>query len=315
MIERCALGVILKRGSHLIDPVVNVLTKEEDDYLSRHVAELRRAHEDDGAIRAKFRVASTTHADLRRAQSGSDDEFLEVAVRMVHSLAATMRSSPRAKEDCVVALLTEPKGAKKPSVTFLKLDARIEAAHLERVKSGGIRLHVFQDLLPAPGDMQKGISWPDPRSPESDLILVDTNRGDAALYFSNAFSLDISSRAQTTETQLVDELVRQLGPARASKAAALAREGGKADEIVAKIKTEYPEFEATARSIGGPGGLPGVVRPGALDDRKRVFTADGIELRLPLARFDVVSTRRDGTDFVTSIRTSTPLFPLADSDD
>ena len=261
MIHRCAIGVITGRGKNVIAPTLSELTAGEQDYLSRHDEELRGRHADENAVFCTFKIGSSPRTDLTLAQRGSEDAFLEVAVRMVDALATAMRGTTNAK-DCVVALLAggEP-NAKSDHLTFLKLDARIEAAHLKKAQAGrGVRLEVFKDLLPAPGEMQKGFSWPDPRHPASDLILHDTNRGDAALYFGNAFSLNISSKALETENALTDELVRQLGPARAREAAALVNDdGGRADRVVAKIRESYPEFTPTERALGGAGALAGLV--------------------------------------------------------
>lgn len=310
MIKRCALGVITERGAEVILPTMSTLTDDEQDYLGRHVSYVRGLPASDNTVYCVFRPGAVLPAGLQRALTGTDDDFLQLATDMVEALAATMRASPRAKENCVVALLTSTQIGSPTAeyVTFLKLDAKIEAAHLEKAKQGGITLHVFKDLLPAPGDMQKGLSWPDPRSPASELILHDTNSGEAALYFGNAFLLSISSRAIETEKTMVKELVKQLGPARAAEVVALVDEkGGRADEIVAVVKEQYATFEPTLRPLGGGGGLPGVIRPHQLSSQKLIFTADGIELRVPISRLGAVVTRSDGDKFVTTIRTSTPL--------
>jgi hypothetical protein len=313
VIHRCAIGVITGRGNNVILPTISELTDDEQDYLTRHDDELCNRHANDNTVFCTFRVGASSRVDLKLALQGSEDQFLDVANRMVESLAETMRATANAK-DCVVALLTGgPAGVSAPDhVTFLKLDARIEAARLKKAQAGqGVRLEVFKDLLPAPGDMQKGFSWPDPRQPESELILHDTNRGEAARYFGNAFQLNISSKALETETTLADELVEQLGPARARQAVALVNQaGGRGDEVVAKIKATYPDFTPSARPLGGGGALAGLIRPGHLDTKKKRFESDGIELRVPLGRLDAVNTRPDGDEFVTTIRTSTPLTPV-----
>jgi hypothetical protein len=310
VITRCALGVITERGANVILPALSTLTDDEQDFLGRHVSYVRGLPTNDNTVYCVFRPGSATRAALDLALTGTDDQFLQIATEMVEALAAAMRASPKAKDNCVVALVTStPAGGPSAEyVTFLKLDAKIEAAHLEQAEKGGIRLHVFRDLLPAPGDMQKGVSWPDPREPKSELILHDTNSGEAARYFGNAFSLTISSKAIETERTLVTELVKQLGPARAVEAVALVDEqGGRADAVAATLQATYADFDATARPLGGGGGLAGEIRPHQLGSHKLSFSADGIELRVPVGRMGAVSTHVDGDRFVTTVRTSTPL--------
>jgi hypothetical protein len=289
---------------------MSTLTDDEQDYLGRHVSYVRSLPANDNTVYCVFRSGSSTRAELQLALTGNDAEFLSVATSMVEALAAAMRASPKAKENCVLGLVTSAPttGLTAEHVTFLKLDAKIEAAHLEQAQQGGIQLRVFKDLLPAPGDMQKGVSWPDPRDPTSELILHDTNSGEAALYFGNAFSLSISSKAIETEKALVTQLVKQLGPARASEAVALVDEqGGRADTVVAAVQQRYTEFEPKTRPLGGGGGLAGEIRPHHLGSQKLSFNADGIELKVPVSRIAAVRTRREGDRFVTSIQTSTPL--------
>ncbi|GAC1373553.1 MAG: hypothetical protein NVS9B11_22070 [Candidatus Dormibacteraceae bacterium] len=311
MITRCALAVITERGANVVLPTMSTLTADEQDFLGRHIAYVRALPASDNTVYCVFRPGSATRAELEVALSGSDHEFLRIATWMVEALAASMRGSPKAKENCVLALVTSTPDDSQTAqhVTFLKLDAKIEAAHLERAKTGGgIQLRIFKDLLPAPGDMQKGVSWPDPRQPKSELILHDTNSGEAALYFGNAFALSISSKAVETEKALVTQLVKQLGPARAAEAIALVDEnGGRADAVVDAVRERYTDFEPKTRPLGGGGGLPGEIRPHHLGGQKLAFSADGIELKVPISRMSAIRTVRDGDRFVTTIRTSTPL--------
>jgi hypothetical protein len=75
------------------------------------------------------------------------------------------------------------------------------------------------------------------------------------------------------------------------------------------VREQFEEFEPSVRALGGGGALPGAIRPNHLGSRKLSFTADGIELRVPVGRMSAVRTRADGDAFVTTIRTSVPLTP------
>jgi hypothetical protein len=292
---------------------LNDLSDAERDFLERHVQELRGRHADPSGVFCKFSRASTTEADLEEALTAPDDRFVEIATTMVAALAATTRAAPKAAEICVLALVTSSDvGTGIPTTTtFLKLDARTEAAKLvQNTAQKGIRLEVYKDLLPAPGEMQKGFSWPDPRGAESDVIFFDKNTGEAAKYFPNAFLLSVSPSAAETEKYLVRELVHSLGPADAQRAVALVdQQGGRADSVVSSISEVYDRFQPEGRPVGGDGSTPGRVRPNQLGMHSLEYKADGIVLRVPVNRLNAIQGSVEGNEYVTIIRTSVPLFP------
>ncbi|MHB1491400.1 MAG: hypothetical protein ACYCTH_13045 [Cellulomonas sp.] len=169
MIELCALAVITQRGNNVIDPTLSTLNHEEEEFLSGHTATLRD-HIADAGSRGRFRDDSTLEADFQLALAQDAVAFLTVAQRLVTELASTMRTVN--SKDCVVALVVEEVYQQR-TVTLLKLDAEIDAARIQRDENGILHLQVLRELLPSPGDLQKGLSWPDPRS-NSELVVVDT---------------------------------------------------------------------------------------------------------------------------------------------
>jgi hypothetical protein len=58
----------------------------------------------------------------------------------------------------VLAVVVSGDGQKADTASVLKLDAVSEAASYKFV-GGQVRLSVLRDLLPAPGQLQKGLSW------------------------------------------------------------------------------------------------------------------------------------------------------------
>ena len=311
MIHRCALGLISERGAKIISPTLNELTEPEQDFLNRHVSELRTRHSDPGGVYCRFSRTSTTGSDLEDALDASDERFVEIAGNMVTALAATTSAAPKAAEVCVVALLTSGEdGTGKPThTTFLKLDARTEAARLIQSAREGIRLEVYKELLPAPGEMQKGFSWPDPRTPASDVIFFDKNTGDAAKYFPNSFLLSVSSSAAETEKYFAKELVEQLGATEARRAVALVdAQGGSADEVAKTVSDSFGRFAPEGRPVGTDGSTPGRIRPNFLGLQPIEYKADGIVLRIPVNRLESVESTVEGDQYITTIRTSTPLF-------
>ncbi|WP_226366119.1 hypothetical protein [Pseudonocardia sp. ICBG162] len=219
-IVRCALAIIQKRGSETTPPTqIADLTTQEQSFLDRHVSELRRSARKEGAIRARFRDDSELEDQFRtlRDTSSAENLFLETCSFLVSALADAMKLTTRA-EDCVVAIVTSNEvNSEERHSTLLKLDAEIEGANLSAQPDGSIRLEVFEHLLPAPGKLQKGLSWPDPRD-DSELILLDTNRTAAAQYFQNAFAIEASPRPIDAEKALTDA-IQKLDAPRAIEAA------------------------------------------------------------------------------------------------
>lgn len=283
------------------------MDEAEEDFLQRHLDRLREVV-NGSDTRARFRAGSFLVAELPDLLADDEDLFLDVSETLVNRLAAAMEQTGNASA-CVVAVVSEGPDAGPSSAALLKLDAEVEAAQLNETREG-LRLRVFQDLLPRPGDIQKAFTWPDPRAPESELIVLDkVVAGSATKYFQDAFEIDVSPKSKDTEEALIEEILKlptvQLRPALTAVA-----DGGNAEDVVERVRSVAPSFGAQARELGGGGALPGKVRPGFVATAKRTFLAENIELRVPLDALDRVETRRDGDAYVTSIRTRVPLTPI-----
>lgn len=309
MIHLCALAVITERGRNVIAPSVGPLASDEEDFLQRHVNKLRDEATKAQSPRGRFRPGSSLLGELESALSANSATFDAVATGLVDSLAKAMRGVANAL-DCVVALVIDGPSSGPEHVSLLKLDAEIEAAQLQQAQDG-IRLRVFRDLLPRPGELQKGLSWPDPRYPQSTIVIKDRNTGPTAFYFQNAFGIDASPAALDTERAFVNALADSLAPSDAAVALSLVGDGGPADEIVARVRGRYPNFRADAPELGAGGALAGRIRPRDVKIQKKKFSADGIDLHVPLDRLDRVSTRQRDGRFETRIVTSTPLTPVS----
>jgi hypothetical protein len=309
MIHLCALAVIMERGRRVIPPSVSPLADDEEDFLQRHVDELRADARKEQSPRGRFREGSRLLEDLQAVLTGTAAETRDIANELVDSLAKAMRGVANAL-DCVVAVVTDGPESGPEHVSLLKLDAEIEAAQLQQMEEG-IRLRVFRDLLPSPGELQKGLSWPDPRAPESTVVIKDRNPGHTAFYFQNAFGVDASPTAVDSERALVDALADNLSAEDAARALDLIGEGGPADEVVTRIRERYPDFRPDAPELGAGGALAGRIRPRNLKIRKKEFHADGIDLYVPLDLLGEVTTVPHDGRFETRITTSTPLTPVA----
>lgn len=304
-ILRCALAVITDRGHNVVPPSLSDLDPVEEDFLERHVAELR-SQTGVGDARGRFRDTSSLSDDINSALAADGDAFVAIAARLVTQLAVAMQGVN--SSSCVVALIVQDFAAER-RFTLLKLDAEIEAAQLEQT-ADGIKLHVFDDLLPRPGDIQKGLSWPDPRSPDSDLIVLDRVRhGSAAKYFQLAFGIVASPRPKDTEDALMIELA-QMSPTDAQLAVTAIGQGGPAEQVVARIRDVVPGFAPASHELVPVDGPPGYIRSSFDGTAPVKFQADGVQLSVPVSMRAAVETHREGTGYVTTIRTSTPLTPV-----
>jgi hypothetical protein len=285
------------------------LAEDEADFLQRHIDALRADALKEDTPRGRFRSGSTLEEEFGALLARDCPRFEQIASGLVDSLAKAMRGTPRAL-DCVVALVTDGRRDSVPEhVSLLKLDAMIEAAQLEKVRSG-IRLRVFRDLLPRPGELQKGLSWPDPRGAISQIIVKDRNFGRTALYFQNAFGVDASPTALETEKAFVNAIAGSLRPTDAAEAMKLIEDGEPTETIMTRIKDHYPELEYDAAELGAGGALSGRLRSQGVKSQKKIFRADGIELRVPLDRLSQVETVECDGRYETRISTSVPLTPI-----
>jgi hypothetical protein len=308
VIVDCSLGIITDRGRNIIAPKVSDLEQEEADFLQGHIDALRADAQSHDTPRGRFRPGSRLREDFERLLVCDSEQFDEISGGLVDSLAKAMRGTPKAK-DCVVAVVTSGSGSSAEFISLLKLDAEIEAAHLERVRDK-IRLRVFHDLLPRPGDLQKGLSWPDPRTGVSEVIVKDRNIGHAAYYFQNAFGVDASPNSLDTAKALAGVLAERLAPSDVLEALELVGDGGPAEDVIPRLQDRYPSLELGAGDSSGRGPWAGWVRPRTVRAQRKVFRADGIELRVPLDLLDRVYTVRRGGRYETHIDTSTPMTPL-----
>ena len=308
-ITKCALAVITNRGRDVVPATWSELAADEADFLERHVAELR-SHIDEGDARGRFKSDSLLPDVFERAVIANRDDFVAIANELVTSLAREMQSVR--SSSCVLAFVVEVLPGAQDQVTLLKLDAEVEAARLEEIVGGGIRLQVFDDLLPSPGDIQKGFSFPDPRSPESDVVLLDkVTPGTATKYFQRAFGVTASPASKEVENALRRDLASLRGDDFDAAVDAIGR-GGPVGDVVTRIREVVPHFTTSATHPTQEGAPTGYVRENFNSAAPIPYEANGIKLFVPPRHRGSVRTRSEGTGFITEIRTTTPLTPLDD---
>jgi hypothetical protein len=305
-VVKVALGVIQDRGITCVDPKLVAFGVAESDFLVRHVEKVRRLTET--SVRGLFSPDSGMPGILKSLATAEDTVFETTAKNLQDSLADAMRPVPNAR-DCVFAVVVTVDPQADSHVTLLKLDAVVEAARMELLKTGGVSLKVLKELLPEPGRVQKALSWPDGRT-VSDAITIDTN-ATSARYFEDAFDMRVSPKSTEAETALAKTLVERI-PAEnlpAAFTAAAVIEGPLDDVLEALTEAGFPELAEVALDVAGEERPAGIIRPNKLAAKSVVWRADGVELRVPAELASYVNIEPEGDGWRLTLRTRTRPVP------
>jgi hypothetical protein len=270
-------------------PPVGFAPLDDDDreFLGRHVDELRRAADAEGALLSRFQHGSGLPALLKQLLTAKEEGFVKVADGLAKRLTGSMDQSTNPSPG-VLALIVSGTGDKPDVASLVKLDATNEAASFAVDRQGQVKLRPLRDLLPAPGQLQKGVSWPDPRT-VSDAIVIDRNQT-AAQYFFNAYELKVSSTPKEAEGALAEAIIRDVPRAQRQAAMQFATtQGGRADQVASEVRKRYPQIKIDREELGASGAVPGYIRPGKVAAHMIRYRGDGITVLVPSDRLNRVS--------------------------
>lgn len=304
----CALGVVQQRGRKQITPQSMNLGAAEAQYFMRHVQAVRR--HTSGTPTATVAAGSMVLGHLKSLSTTTDDDdFVDIAKRLQDSLSRAMQSTGTAK-DCVFAVLRFFDSVSlEHNVTILKLDAIIEAAQWQMLANRVMDFKVLTDLLPEPGNLQKGLSWPDPRS-DSEIMTIDRNSINAQ-YFEKAFDLLVSPRAKDAEAELLETLTKAIPAPAVASAIASVESDAPLDEVLEALTKRYPELSTSLSAVRENPRPAGRIRADIIAGRPIIWEADGIQVKVPSALFDRVETREgpDGWEITVRVSTEPKLRP------
>jgi hypothetical protein len=278
----------VRRGEDLVTATsLAVLDAPDEDFLARHVARLREVTAAEDALLSRFQHGSAIPKLLDDLRGADEKQFVDTSAGLATRLHDSMEQSTKPAPGVLAIIISGPDG-KDPDVTsILKLDAIPELARY-LVKAGQVRLNIVRDLLPAPGDLQKGISVPDERG-TSEAIVIDRNPS-AARYFFNAYELQVSSSPRESEKALSEAIVEGLPRTKRAEAMKfVAALSGPADEIAKQVKDRYPSVEINRKELGGNGGLGGRIRQNKVAAHMLRYRGDGITVIVPYERLDRVT--------------------------
>lgn len=229
-------------------------------------------------------------------------DFLQIVETFATRLHAEMQIVTNPSPGILAVVCSRDEDGQPNLSSVLKLDATHEAARYIRSKDR-IRINVLRELLPAPGELQKGLSVPDPR-PASEVIIRDRNV-EAARYFLNAFQVKVSPRPNDTSRELLDAIAH-LPEGQVPRAyAAAARLEGQADVVVADLQNQFVDLDTDREAFGARGAVPGVLRPERISARPLRLKADGFVIEVPPDRAERVASHQRGDGWVITIETDT----------
>lgn len=284
---KATLTYVQRKESLSVASAVATLGEDDIDFLRRHVQELRRAADIQNALLSQFQSGSGIPDLLRGLLTASDDQFVEISAGLAKRLHASMDQTTTPKPGVLAVIVTDV-GSGADAASVLKLDAISEAASFMFEAGGQVKLNVLRNLLPAPGDLQKGISVPDPRD-TSEAVVIDRNQT-AAQYFFNAFELRVSSTPREAEHALAEAIIQNVPQAQQAEALGYAATlSGRAEDVAAQVQERYPAIVVDRRELGTVGVPGGYIRPNKVATHKVRYRGDGIDVLVPHDRLDRIS--------------------------
>jgi hypothetical protein len=283
---RVTLTFVKKQEPLMIASALADLDDDDVDFLMRHVAKLRDEAAAESSLLSRFHRGSGVPGLLKKLLGGSDQEFIETSAGLAQRLQGSMDQATNPSFG-VLAVLASSDGQKAEVASVLKLDAISEAASYQFV-GGQVRLSVLRDLLPAPGQLQKGLSWPDPRD-GSDAVVIDRNIT-AAKYFFNAYELQVSATSSQAERALSEAIFKQVPkPKRASAIQFASSLSGPAEEVVSALQAEYPDVRIEQPALGAGEAVGGFIRQNKVATHRTRYLGDGMVVLVPWDRLDQVT--------------------------
>jgi hypothetical protein len=215
--------------------------REIDDgvnaFLGDHIMGLREMTSKRKTSPGKFKDPEAKRL-FRDLFTGPDADFLTAAGNLTKRLITRMDA--RAAKGLLICLRAHDDQERYGGVLKLQVVAP-NAAVLEELASGDVKLSAVRDLLDKPGDLQKGAlstSWL-----AEDRIMVGDQLGQDAAYFPEAFAIRVYARPTTAVADLIAALDKVAPKLAAPVAAALpAVSSGDPTTVLAALGGKVPEL-------------------------------------------------------------------------
>ena len=269
------------RGAAPAAPWLRPGVAEVSDFLVDHVADLRKRATEGTAANASFADPADRQL-IEDIRTGDDAAFLAAAGVLGTRLVAQMAPIGNAKPGLLLcATLHSDAIPPVASAAVLKLEVvSPHGAVLQMLDSGEETLAAVKDVLDKPGDLQKGLVFPDAR-PSSEAVVGDKAALHEARYFLRAMGATleahgsgsardlvkaVAARASRKVAQQVVQVLPAITPAPPTRVLAALREA--IPELTEDTATEVADALASAErpvvQVDTAAPVKAVLRAGAL---------------------------------------------------
>ena len=174
--------------------------EEVSDFLCAHAEGLIKKATDGSAANATFHD-SDRQQRIEDLRTGTDKAFLAAADVLAHELILQMNHVGNAAPGLLVCTTIEDGSTTLAAVLKLEVVSN-EGAVLRKLDSGEETLAAVTNVLDRPGDLQKGLVFPDER-PHSDAVVGDKAAQQEARYFLRSAGVTLQARPSASATALV----------------------------------------------------------------------------------------------------------------
>lgn len=237
------------KGGTVTPPALDTGVANVSDFLVAHAASLRERAAEGSTANATFVPAVTggpagAEQLMQDIRCGDDTAFLSAAGTLNVRLVDAMGKVGNAASGLLVcATVVDDASPPNRHAVILKLVVVSEQGAAIQKLGGVESLAAVKDLLDQPGDLQKGLVYPDVR-PGSRAVVGDKSGRQEAKYFLDAVGVVLEMHGSKTAGALVQAVTEQTGPQVAAQVVRVLPSipAGTPDEVLGVLRLNVPEL-------------------------------------------------------------------------
>lgn len=202
---------VVRRGHAPSKPALGEGIDGVSPFLVSHMDDLFDGAHRDRAPRTKIPV-DVNRDRFEALRVGPDEDFLAAADELAHSLSKEM-SHVNAKDGVLVCVTYEDSDGARYGAALKLQVVSDHGAVLEKLASGETVLSAIHQVLDRPGELQKGIIVPDPRS-ASAAVVGDKANATEARYFLLAMGVEAEQHAKKALSEVATALLSHVDSAK-----------------------------------------------------------------------------------------------------